>query len=110
MIQLQLSQLSNNTNNNANIPCQCQDPTICQHIKTFLPLTNTTTNSSTLPSTNTTWNLTISNNHRGIQLQTSIQSMSDLSFLSKKHFLFLYMEIYYQASKISQKDGILSKY
>lgn len=94
MIQLQLSQLSNNTNNNANISCQCQDPTICQHIKTFLPLTNTTTNSSTLPSSNTTWGLTISNNHRGIQLQTSIQSMSDLSFFIKEAFsVFIYGDI-----------------
>jgi hypothetical protein len=94
MIQLQLSQLSNNTNNNSNIPCQCQDPTVCQHIKALLPLINTTTNSSTLSSSNTTWNLTISNNYRGIQLQTSIQSMSDLSFFIKEAFsVFIYGDI-----------------
>lgn len=93
LIQLQLSQLQESSNNDHLTPCQCQDPTTCQHIKSLLPLTHSTSSSSSSSSSApaSTWNLTISNNHRGIQLQTSIQSMSDLSFFIKEAFsVFIY--------------------
>ncbi|KAI8641894.1 hypothetical protein BD408DRAFT_388008 [Parasitella parasitica] len=73
MVQLQLSQLQNGTST----PCQCQTPTACQHIKSLLPTSNP-------PSA--TWNLTISNSCRGIQLQTSIRSVSDLSSFIQEAF------------------------
>ncbi|KAF1798354.1 Zn(2)-C6 fungal-specific transcription factor [Mucor lusitanicus] len=105
LIQLQLAQLQESSNSNSPIPCQCQDPTQCQHIKSLLPLTHSASASSSASaststlassassasSSSSTWHLTISNNHRGIQLQTSIQSMSDLSFFIKEAFsVFIY--------------------
>ncbi|KAK4515327.1 fatty acid alpha-hydroxylase [Mucor velutinosus] len=91
LIQLQLAQLQKSSNSNSPIPCQCLDPSQCQHIKSLLPLTHSTAPSASSTSSSSTWQLTISNNHRGIQLQTSIQSMSDLSFFIKEAFsVFIY--------------------
>ncbi|KAL9546906.1 hypothetical protein MBANPS3_006430, partial [Mucor bainieri] len=99
LIQLQLAQLQESSNSNSPIPCQCPEPTQCPHIKSLLPLTHSSSasasasssSSALASSSSSTWHLTISNNHRGIQLQTSIQSMSDLSFFIREAFsVFVY--------------------
>jgi hypothetical protein len=87
IIQLQLSQLKNNTaattaaatEATAAAECQCVEPNHCQNLK-LLPKYSSSQ-----------WELTITSNNRGIHLQTSIRSMSDLSaFLKEAFSVFVY--------------------
>lgn len=78
--QLQLSQLKSNAETTATeATCHCVEPSRCQHLK-LLP-----------KQSSSQWDLTISCNNRGIHLQTSIRSMSDLlAFLKEAFSVFIY--------------------